>query len=315
MYSSNVLLLTAIIMLPIIIIGLYVIFRTVKKNAERGQMERMISDALDYGRYDEERPVQKSIDTKLIEFWRDLLKPAGVVKLTSNDQQNVVKIIMICLFLFVLTYLFTFNLALGILPIFIFIAGLIVYCKIKISQLEKLLNDQLPGFLSSLKSNIQSNETPERALIGAINNTAQPLFGELEVVKSLIETGTFETALGALRRKTKNEYLIFLCSCIEISSEVGANLEDQIEIIEKMIAARQDLARKTDSAVAENMPILYAVAVAVPFLFGFMYYMDESVRNFWFKSLTSWILFFAIFVICGVGTWMGNKIIQGVRKM
>lgn len=315
MYSARVIVLTAVIMLPILAIFGYFVYRKIKKNKEANQMDTLIEDSLDYSKYERGGKSMKDLDTKFIEFWRDKLKPAGVVSPISDDKQNAIKLIMICLALFLIGFIFTFNFFIGLLPVIAFIVGLIIYCRVKVNALEAMLNEQVPSFLSALKSNVQSNETPERALVGAINNTADPLYSELKIVKSLIETGTFETALSALRRRTKNEYLIFLCSCIELSSEVGSNLEEQIEIIERMINDRQELTRKTDSAVAENMPILYVTAVAVPFLFIFMYLNDPSVRNFWFNSLLSWVIFFLIFVICGVGTYFGNKIIQSIRKM
>lgn len=315
MYSMRVIILGSIIMLPIIAIFGYILYKQIKKNSEKERINRLINDSLNYSSYEDLRITKKSLDERIIEFWRSLLKPAGIVSPTSDDKRNVLKLMLICLVIYLITFLFTFNLLFGLIPIFILIAGLIAYCKMKINSIEAMVNEQVPAFLSALKSNIQSNETPERALMGAIDNTAEPLYGQLKIVKSLIETGTFETALTALRNRTNNDYLKFLCSCIELSNEVGANLESQIGVIENMISERQALNRKIDSAVAENMPIIYVTGVAIPFLFIYMYINNEQTREFWFKSWISWVLFFLIFIICGVGCWLGYKIIQSIRKM
>lgn len=314
MYSARPIILTGILVLPMLAIFGYFLFRKIRKNSEANRTERLIFDSLDYSRLDKSHKV-KNLDEKIIAFWRDKLKPAGIVSPISDDKRNATQILLVSVAVFLITFLFTMNVLVSVIPVVVILGGLIVYCNVKINQFEKTLNEQIPSFLSALKSNVQSNETPERALVGAINNTADPLYSELKVVKSLIQTGSFETALGALRRRTKNEYLKFLCSCIELSSEVGSNLEEQIVIIEKMISDKQELTRKTDSAVAENMPILYVTAVAVPFLFIFMYFNDESVRNFWFQSLLSWVVFFLIIIVCVVGCYLGSRIIQGIRKL
>lgn len=315
MYSAKPIILTGILILPLLAIFGFFLYKKIQKNNEDQRTEKLIFDSLDYSRLDKSSSSVKSLDELVITFWRDKLKPAGIVSPISDDRRNVMQILLICGAIFIITFLFTMNILIALIPVVIALGGLVVYCNIKISQFERVLNEQIPSFLSALKSNVQSNETPERALVSAIDNTADPLYSELKVVKSLIQTGSFETALGALRRRTKNEYLQFLCSCIELSSEVGTNLEEQIVIIEKMITDKQELTRKTDSAVAENMPILYVTAVAVPFLFVFMYFNDESVRNFWFHSLLSWVLFALIIIVCVIGCFIGSKIIKSVRKL
>lgn len=312
-YIQRIILLTALAILPFIALFGFLLYRQIKKNSQSERVSKLVNEGLDYSK-DFNSP-KNSLEDKYVDFWRQLLKPAGLVEVTSDDKQNAVKILMITAGLYLLTYFLTKNPIFGIVPMIAVNGGLILYCRSKIQAKEALLNEQVPSFLSSLKSNIQSNATPEFALIAAIENTVSPLREELEIVKNLIEAGTFETALAALRNKTKNQYIIFLCSCIELSNEVGANLEDQIGVIENMISERQELSRKTDTAVAEQMPILYVSIIVIPGLFIWMYVMQESVREFWFKSLLSWGLFLSIFAIAGFGFYMGNKAIQGVRKL
>lgn len=311
-YFARIAILTGACMLPVLLLFGFVLYRRIKQTKESNKIDRVIDDALN-NRYRDKR--KRSLNEKVVNFWSRLLKTSGLVDPISNDKRNVSILLIISLLIFIITFLFTFNPLLALVPPISANVGLIVYCKIKVNKLNAMVNEQVPSFLSSLKSNIQSNETPERALLSAINTTADPLYKELRVVKSLIETGSFETALSALRQRTENEYLRFLCSCIELSTIVGSNLEEQITSIEKMITDRQELTRKTDTAVAQNTPILYVLAVAIPVLFVFMYLNDESVRAYWFHSLISWVLFFSIFIICGVGVYIGNRIIQSVRKM
>lgn len=311
-YFMRIAILTGACMIPIIAIFSYALYKRIKATKNEERVNRIINSALTES-YEDRTKV--NLEEKILHFWSRHLKVSGLVSPISNDRRNLFIILMLSASAFLITFLFTFNVFIALIVPIAGNVGLIIYCKIKINEITAMVNEQVPSFLSSLKSNIQSNETAERALLSAINTTADPLYQELRVVKSLIETGSFTTALAALRQRTDNEYLKFLCSCIELSTIVGSNLEEQITIIEKMISDKQELSRKIDSAVAQNTPILYVIAVAIPFLFVFMYWKDASVRAFWFHSLISWVLFFLVFIICGVGIYVGNRIIQSVRKM
>lgn len=312
MVAYRPLILTGIIMLPILALFGYYLYVRAKRNKEDQQVEILINNTLDYRNVNKNT---KSLDQRIIMYWSKLLKESGMVDPLSDDTKNATKIVIVTLVLFLGGFILTMNPIAGLIPAILFNVVLTFICKHKINKIDKMVNEQIPAFLSALKSNVQSNATAEIALMGAIDNTADPLYSELEIVKSLIETGSFVTALSALRQRTKNENLKFLCSCIQLSSEVGADLEEQISVIEHMIRERRALERKTDSAVAENMPILYVVAVAIPFLFAYMYFTNEQTRDFWFKSWMSWMLFFLIFVIIGAGTWFGFKIINKVKDM
>lgn len=312
MVAYRPLIYTALIVFPLLCIYAYIIYRNIKKKKEDEKVDKLIEDTLNY-RYEDTS--KNALDKRYIDYWAKLLKESGMVDPRSDDTKNATKVTMITLGIFIVGTVLVMNPIAGVIPAALFNVGLTFWCKHKINQINKMVNEQIPSFLSALKSNIQSNSTPEIALMGAINNTAEPLYSELEIVNNLIETGSFETALAALSQKTKNENLKFLCSCIQLSTKTGTSLEEQIGIIENMIRNRRELERKTDSAVAQNMPILYVVAVAIPFLFCYMYFTNEQTREFWFKSWISWLLFIMIFVIIGAGTWLGNKIIKKVRDM
>ena len=189
-----------------------------------------------------------------------------------------------------------------------------MYCNRRIRKKEELFESQIPGFLSSLKSNIQANETPERALINAIDNTQRPLYDELIIAKQLIQAGTFTSALGTLRKKTYNPTLKFLCSCIELAAQVGTNLESQIEIIEVMLENRSSLKRKLASAEADNKPLLYVSAGIIPFVFIFTYMMNEQAREFWFVNIWSYLVFFGVCIIYISAVYFANKLIDKVGK-
>lgn len=247
-------------------------------------------------------------------YWGSKLKYAGLVDDKYTEHQ-IGSIIAFGLFVAyaVMTLLFQ-NYGIGLVPIASFIMFAQQFINMKIDAREKIFDEQIPAFLSILKSNIQANETPERALINAIENIDDPLFSELKIAKSLTETGSFQSALSTLRRRTNNETLKFLTGCIELSSAVGANLEEQIEIIEEMLESKTRLKRKLQVAVSENTPLLLVSAFLIPGLFLFTYLSNQQMRDFWFKNLTSWIVFFLICIIYGSGVILADKMIKKTAK-
>lgn len=247
-------------------------------------------------------------------YWGMMLREADFVSKTKSDKDCGLLIILVYAFAYLLSFLLTWNFGIGLIPIMLGTGIFMVVAKTKIEQKQAKFENQIIGFLSSLKSNIQANETPERALMKAIDNTPSPLYEELEIAKSLTETGSFTSALNTLREQTENKTLRFLCTCIQLSSEVGANLEDQITNIEAMVEANKELDRELDKAISENTPLLYVASALIPGLFMMMYLLNETVREFWFKNVVSWIAFFVILGIFGTGVFLSNRIINKVKK-
>lgn len=180
----------------------------------------------------------------------------------------------------------------------------------KIKRKQQIFEEQIPAFLSTLKANIQANQTPELALINAIENTNDPLYSELVVAKTMSETGSFKAAIIKLKKQTTNSTLKFLCSCIELASADGSNLENPIQEIEQMLERRRGLKRKLNVAIQENRPLLLVSAGMIPGLFIFLYLVNPMSREFWFKSGFSWIMFALVFVIFGIGTAAANHFIK-----
>lgn len=239
---------------------------------------------------------------------------ANLVPKEYNERQVATFVFMAIVLVYIILTLIFKNLGIGLIPIGIALLFLNMKIGQNIEAKEQVFEDQIPGFLSMLKSNIQAGETPERALIGAISNTNAPLYNELKIAESLSQSGTFQSALRALRTSTSNETLRFLCGCIELSAQVGANLEEQIEIIEEMLDSKRSLKRKLAVAIAENKPLVYVSSILIPALFLFTYMSNEQTREFWFNNLISWVVFFIICGIFGFGIFFVEKMIKKTGK-
>lgn len=307
---------TAMIAFPLLAFTIWLFVSKAKRQRQSEQMQRMFTEALDYGNALDGEKESKSAIQKMVDSYYNTLVGAGLINSRTPKNTVILRFVLIILAVFTVGFVVSgFQLFFAIIPTLLVVAGVYGYANHKIDNITHMMDEQIPSFLSTLKSNIQANQTPENALISAIDNTADPLYSELEIVKGLIESGTFETAMRTLRSKTKNDTLKFLCSCIELSSEVGANLEEQIGVIQEIIENRKVLERKLGSAVAENKPLLYVAMFSIPLLFVFMYFMNAQTRSFWFHGLISWVIFFFIVILCVFGYWMSNRLINGVRKM
>lgn len=291
-------------------------FREIQKEEELflKQLEAVSGSPIEYAegieKEKEKINVFKIYKNKMV----NMTRAADVVKPTRTDEEIISSIITVSVVSYLLFTLIFLNPGIGLLPVLLFHVGYMMYCNRRIRKKEELFESQIPGFLSSLKSNIQANETPERALINAIDNTQRPLYDELIIAKQLIQAGTFTSALGTLRKKTYNPTLKFLCSCIELAAKVGTNLEAQIEIIEVMLENRSSLKRKLASAEAENKPLLFVSAGIIPFVFIFTYFMNEQARSFWFVNPWSYLVFFGICLIYISAVYFANKLIDKVGK-
>jgi Flp pilus assembly protein TadB len=170
-------------------------------------------------------------------------------------------------------------------------------------------DDQVSTFLSCFKSNLQANVSLENALIEAIDVTTPPLYDELVITKSLIETGSFASAVAFTKQQTNSVELKFLLNSIELALEVGANLEEQIENIENIISERNRLKRLKRIAIAHNKPLIYVSAALIPLVFIFAYIVNEQAREFWFNSLLSWVLLGIVVVVTIISFFVSKRII------
>lgn len=310
-YHQLPLMLTGIIMF-IFLLAAFLVFKKIRNDREREENFIKQIEIATTGNI--EKNNNNSLLTKYSIFWNDKLKKAGFVKRYENDRRVTVKVTL----LFVVTYLIFFFLLqdpfFGLVPMSIVIAVLIFVSNQRIASKQKKIDNQIPGFLSSLKSNIQANIGPENALINAINNTSQPLYGDLEIAKSLIETGSFTAALAAMRHNTKSKSLKFLCSCIELSSDVGANLEEQITIIEDMMISQKALDRKLNTALTSNKPLIFASVILIPGLFMYMYLTSPQAQDFWFNSPLSWMIKGIIASLAFMGLFLCKRFINSAVR-
>lgn len=247
------------------------------------------------------------------DYWGKNFKKAGMFSNRNNTQIGF-SLFVLLFSVYLLCVIVFQNFGIGLVPIVSFLMFLTQFLEGKIEKVQAVYDEQVSAFLSLLKSNIQAGEQPGPALLNAINDTDAPLRNELESAGKLIELGSITQALQELRSHTSNEVLKFLCGCIEISADVGANLEEQIETIEDMLESNRILKRKLQTAVAQNKPLAILSAVLIPGMFIFTYLSQQQMRDYWFKVPISWLMFALVILIYLGGTFATKRIIKKVAE-
>lgn len=256
---------------------------------------------------EKESKLSKSIK-KLPEL---MIKAEMVDKKTNVDDLTRKLNLILGLFITAGTF-FTSNPMAGIsITAFVYV-GLFGFLSFKVNKVKNLMDEQIPGFISTFKANIQANIHAQNAMIRAINNTASPLYDELAYAKAIMEAGDFRPGIVALRQSTENETLRQMASCIELASSTGSNIEEQIEIIEEIIIDKQEIDREKKLGINENKPLFLVAALFVPISFIGSYFMSEMHRDFWFKSTLSWIVLIGVAILMAIASFATWKIIQKI---
>lgn len=306
-FSNIPIIITALLMIAIIAIVLLVIY---DKNEYKRQ-ERKFDKQLRWIRDSElDTPVE---NRELKKFLSKLSKKMYDAEMSDKTVIEIRRMLMTILGLaFVITLAFSNNVGISLFPPALIYGGLHFASESKLRKKRQIMDEQIPAFVSTFKANIQANIHSKNALISAIDNTAYPLYGELEYSKAIMEAGSFESGIRYMRLNTHNDTLRQMASCIEIASDAGANLEEQIEVIEQIIEDKSEIERKKRIGVNENRPLMIASLLFIPGTLFAAYFMNEIHRSFWFKTTLSWAVVIGITIIMGIGFFAAWRVIEKI---
>lgn len=150
---------------------------------------------------------------------------------------------------------------------------------------EKRLVDQIPYFIGQMRSNIQSNATPQKAILSVVEDIPAPLGTELELLKNDIEVGmSLDLALNRLSERVPARDLRFLAACIKIANHSGTDLEPQLVTISDTVEERRSISNKLTSAVASVSTAVWLAIVAIPLFFASSFLTNDDAGGFWFSA-------------------------------
>lgn len=301
---------TAIFLIIMSVLFIYFIRSIISKNRNDEKFYKQLEQNLNPTN---EIEVKESRFAKATKKLPELMIKAEIVDKNKPIADLQRRMTLILALLFTMFTFFFRNPMGGFLITALIYMGIQSFALYRISKKRNIMNEQIPAFVSTFKANIQANQHAQNAMIRAIDSTASPLYDELAHAKSIMEAGDFRPGIIALRQSTDNETLRQMASCIELASSSGSNIEPQIEIIEEIIKDKQIMERKKKLGVNENKPLFIVAGLFVPVSFIGSYIMSEMHREFWFKSILSWLILIGIIIATGISMFATWKIIQSVE--
>ncbi len=284
---------------------------TIQKNREKNY-EEQISELIE----DDNEAEETGVLDKWSRYWDAQFKELGWSRYNDNPLRAGREVMMLAGVIAIIGSAITANFFIGpvLAVISIFAASYVI--KMITGKKARQISMQLPGFLFALKANIQANETPERAILKVIDAMPSPLYDDLVIVRNhILANSTFKEALLDLSEKTASRDLKFLAACMIQAANSGANLEDQIGVIQSVIDARQQISDEIDKAARSAEPAMWAASVAIPGVFIALFALDPNASIFWFNNFISWILFGVIIGLWVTGILLARRLVSNIRNM
>lgn len=297
----------------VVLLGV-LIWLAIKNNSQKmdynEQLEALIQD-------DDDQVVTKiGLIQKWNMYWGELFKTAGFTRYKEDNNAAGRDVVFGGIILAFLVSLLTKNPLAGIGVAVILIIGAAVLIKNLSNRQEEKINYLLPGFIFALKANIQASETNERAMLKVIDSMPSPLYEDLVIVKNkLLASASFKESLEALGEKTSSKDLRFLAACMIQASESGANLESQLDSIQKVLEQRRKVADEVNRAVKSAQPAMWLSTGVIPGLFLASYFFDVSSRSFWFVEPISWAAIIATVIFYIGGMILVKRQVDAIKNL
>lgn len=300
---------TGLVVFVSIILAIVWIRTKSKEEAEMRAFNRQLKYAINPDNVEVNE--QSNLSSKL-DILPELMIKSGLSSKTTSVSEIKRNLMLIMSLAFLATLALSMNIMFAIFVPAIIYIGLYLISLRKLSQLKVVMNEQIPSFISTFKANIQANQHANNAMISAIDNTIEPLYSELAYAREIMIAGDFRSGIVMLRTTTEDETLRQLCSCIELANDVGANMEEQIDVIEEIIEDKQEIERKKRLGINENKPLFIASAVFIPGSFIGSYALSEMHKDYWFTTPMSFLILIGIIVIMGIAMYSTWKVIQNI---
>lgn len=266
--------------------------------------------------FDENKPVKINLMYKWNQYWNDRFKSLGISKYAEGKDTAGRDVIILWIAAAVLLFALTriIFLAIAAPTVLLYLTGAI--SKNISNKKEEQLNNQLPGFIFAMKANVQANQTPEQAIMKVVDNMPSPLYEDLVILKNrILANGSFVDALDEVRSSTKSRDLRFLCSCMIQAANSGANMENQLTVIQKVLEARRKVTDETEKAIRQASPAMWIASFVIPGSFIFTLFFDQSAKNFWFVNPLSYIVLVIVGILWAIGIWLSKKLTDSIRNL
>lgn len=296
----------------------WLLWGVIKTYTQDVSYETQLNDLINYDDDDDTATLThgRNFSEKWMLYWQRVGVGTGIARWSAKDNNAHKDVLVIWVILAVVVSALTGSLIFGPAAGTIAIYGITLMAKSRYRKQQTKIQDQIPGFLFAMKANIQANETPVRAILKIVDTMPEPLRSDLMVVKMKIQANSsFAEALGALVERTNSNELRFLATCLIQASSTGANIEPQLDTIQRVLEQRKRAADELAKAVRGTIPAIAISSIAIPLCFGATYFIDPTSKDFWFHGLLSWAALGVIFALWAFGMWMTHRMVEAIRNL
>ena len=200
---------------------------------------------------------------------------------TSKYKISVSVFLLICTVMGILTFSFFYVTMRGFfVPMFLALSsGLapLFYLIYKRRRYLKKFGEVLPDALSALSSSIRAGRSLESAIDVVAQTATYPIRDEFETVRGEVKFGVpIERALENLYERIRNPELKILVTGISIHRELGGNLSEILDNLERTIRERFAIIREIDTLSSQGRYSAW-VLFAVPFALMFIYWKSDPI--------------------------------------
>lgn len=291
--------------LAVMVIGLVamIFYVFIKQSSSKKDYTQQLNELIE----DEEETIK--VDDSLISkwnlYWQKILFESGIKRYDSTGKTAGMDMILLAIVCFFVALLVSRNFFVAAIVPCGVLYGISFAMGTTAEKKTKKIDDQLPGLLFAIKSNLQSGQTSETALLSVIPTMPSPLLEDLSVARNtILANGTFKEALERLSENTASRDLKFLCACMIQASLSGTTMVTQVDNIQKVLEERRKVSSEIDVAVKSVAPALWLAGMIIPALFVVTFFIDSNAKDFWFTGFISWASFFAV-----LGFYIGGLIL------
>ena len=294
---------------------IYLIWRTSRNDDEYdSQLAELLSDDIESEFGNSSTSV--TLWSRWCDDWGQTLRGAGVDRYSVDASTAGRDVAILLVTLGVVVGAISSSIILGVLASVAAGVGTSTLMRYRYNNKNEDLNLQIPGFLYSLKANIQAADTNERALLKIIPSIPSPLYDDLKVAESVLQSGdTFKEAMEAMSAKTTSRDLQFLCACMIQASASGSSMVSQIDSIQRVLESRRKVSDEINRSVKAVQPAIWLASVIIPTLFIGSYFSDSSAKEFWFVTPMSWAAIAMTAVLYVIGLIMTKRQVDKIRNM
>ncbi len=243
---------------------------------------RMGTSGLDALFLKPENILKKGERVSEIEAFKQLLIQHGIADKialllkTSKYKISVSVFLLICIVVSLLTFSFFYVTVRGffvpmLLALFFGLTPLL-YLIYRRRRYLKKFGEVLPDALSALSSSIRAGRSLESAIDVVAQTAPYPAREEFETVRGEVKFGVpIERALENLYERIRNPELKILVTGISIHRELGGNLSEILDNLERTIRERFAIIREIDTLSSQGRYsawVLFAVPLALMFIYS-----------------------------------------------